>query len=87
MGGDETKTTAPRGTVSICEPARVSLAGALALKGRKGNTYVVAGCFGCRVAQQGVFDRVGRADDLGVAVLPLRRPQGQPGQEAAVAVL
>lgn len=82
------KTTAPRGTVSICEPVSVLPFALLSCReGGLKDTHVVAGRLGRRVAQKGVLDRVGRADDLGVAVLPLRRPQGQPGQEAAVAVL
>lgn len=52
----------------------------------KDETHIMARQLGRRVAQQRVLDRVGRADDLGVAVLALRRPHGQTGQEAAVAV-
>lgn len=52
----------------------------------KDETHIMARHLGRRVAQQRVLDRVSWADDLGLAVLPLRRPHGQTGQEATVAV-
>lgn len=41
---------------------------------------------GRRIRVQRVLDRVGRADNLGVAVLALGGPHGEAGEEAAVAV-
>lgn len=42
---------------------------------------------GRRVVERHVLDRVGGADDLGWAVLPLRRPHRQARQEPAVWLL
>lgn len=49
-------------------------------------TYVMGRELRRRIVQRHVFDRVSRAHDLGVTVLPMGRPHGQAGEEAAVAI-